>query len=92
MATHTQASKSVDTVNVHRTTTADTFSATPSEGQGGVDFVLDSDERVQHHGAGFVEVQFISLHLGLLSGSVGVPSVDLELLDPRRGLLHKSTS
>jgi hypothetical protein len=85
---HTQASKSVDSVNVHRATSADTLSATPSEGQGGVDFVLDSDERIQHHRAGLVEVQLVGLHLGLLGGGVGIPAVDLELLDLGRGLLH----
>lgn len=89
-AKHTQASKGVDTIDVHRTATADTLTATPSEGQGGVDFVLDSNERIQHHGAGLGQVQFVGLHLGLFGGSIGVPAVNLELLDLGSGLLNTS--
>lgn len=85
---HTQASKGVDTIDVHRTATADTLTATPSEGQGGVDFVLDPNERIQHHGAGLGQVQFVGLHLGLLGRSIGAPAVNLELLDLRGGLLY----
>lgn len=89
---HTQASESVDTINVHRTATADTLSATSPESQGGVDLVLDTDERIEHHGTGLVQIQLIGLHLGLLGGSIGVPAVDLELLDARLlgggGFLH----
>lgn len=84
----TQASKGVDTIDVHRTATADTLTATPSEGQCGVDFVLDPNECIQHHGAGLVQVQFVGLHLGLLGGSIGVPAVNLELLDLSGGLLY----
>lgn len=82
-AKHTQASQCIDTVDVHGTTTADTLSATSPEGQGGVDLVLDSDERIQHHGTGLVQIQAVGLHLGLLGGLVRVPAVDVELLDSR---------
>lgn len=87
-AAPTQTSKGIDTINVHRTATADTLSAAPSEGQGGVDFVFDSNERIQHHRASLVQVQFVRLHLRLLGGAVRVPAVDLELLVLGRGLLQ----
>lgn len=77
----TQACKCVDTIDVHRTASADSLSATPSEGQGRVGLVLDADERVEHHRAGLVEVERVLLHVRLLGGFIGVPSVDLELLD-----------
>lgn len=54
MTERTQASQGVDTVNVHRTATTDTLSATSPESQGWVDFVLNSDERIEHHGTGLV--------------------------------------
>ena len=38
-----QARKSVDTVNVHRTRSANALSARPTESQGRVDLVLDFD-------------------------------------------------
>lgn len=79
----TQASKSVDTVNVHRTTTADTLPATSPEGQGWVDFVLDSDQCIQHHWSGLVQVEGVGLHPRLGSRLVWVPSVDVEGLDLR---------
>lgn len=78
-----QASQSVDSINVHGAATADTLSATSPESQGGVDLVLDSDERIQHHRAGLVQIQAVGLHLGLLGGLVGVPAIDMELLDSR---------
>lgn len=59
MQLHTQTGESVDTVNVHRTATADTLAATPSEGQSRVDLVLDTDERIQHHGSGLVQVELV---------------------------------
>lgn len=80
---HTQASQGVDTVNVHRTATADTLSAASPEGQGGVHLVLYPDERIEHHGPGLVQIQLVGLHGGLLGGLVGVPAVDMELLDAR---------
>lgn len=77
-ASHTQASQCVDSVNVHRAASADSLSATSSEGQGGVNLVLDANERVQHHGSRLVQVEGVGLHAGLLGGLIRVPSVDLE--------------
>jgi hypothetical protein len=61
----TQTGQCVDTINVHRTTSANSLSATPSECQGRVDFVLDPDQCVQHHGSGLVQIELVRLHLGL---------------------------
>jgi hypothetical protein len=85
---HTQAGKSVDTVNVHCAGTADTLSAGSAESKSRVQLVLDSDQSVQHHGAGLVEVEGVALHLGLVAGLVGVPSVDVEGLDLAVGVLE----
>jgi hypothetical protein len=40
---HTQARQCINTINIHRATPANAFSATPSECQGRVDLVLDSN-------------------------------------------------
>ena len=77
----TQAGKSVDTVNVHGAGTADTLSAGSAESKSGVQLVLDSDQSIQHHGTGLVEVESVALHARLVAGGIGVPSVDVEGLD-----------
>lgn len=75
---HTQASQSVDTVDVHGARTADTFTARSAESEGRVDFVLYPDEGIEHHGSSLVQVEVVGGHLGLLAGLVWVPAVDLE--------------
>ena len=60
-----QAGQGVDTVDVHGAATTDTLATTPPEGKGRVDLVLDTDERIQHHGSGLVQVEGVRLHLGL---------------------------
>lgn len=77
----TQTSQRVDPVNVHRARPADALPAAPPERQRRVDLVLDPDQRVQHHGAGFVQVERVGLHPWLLGRLVGVPAVDVEGLD-----------
>jgi len=76
-----QAGQSVDTVDVHRAAAADTLSAAPSESQGRVDLVLDSDQSIQHHGTRLVQVEGVALHPWLGCWLVWVPSVDVEGLD-----------
>lgn len=82
-SSHTQAGQSVDSVNVHGATAADTLTAASSEGQRGVDLVLYPDEGIEHHRTGLIQVQRVGLHMGLLRGRVGVPSVDVERLGSR---------
>ena len=50
----TETRESVDTVNVHRTASANTLTTAPSEGQSGISLVLDADKGVEHHRAGLV--------------------------------------
>ena len=85
---HTQASQSVNTVDVHGARTADTFTAGSAESQGRVEFVLYPDESIEHHGSGLVQVEVVGGHLGLLAGLVWVPAVDLEGL--HLGVLGRS--
>jgi hypothetical protein len=83
MIQHTETGQCVDTVNVHRTTSANSLSATPPECQGRVHLVLDPDQCVQHHRSSLVEVKLVRLHLGLGGWLIGVPSVDVEGLGLR---------
>jgi len=81
-----QASQSVDTIDVHGTTSADTLTARSSEGKSWVDLVLNANEGVQHHGSGLVQVEGVGLHAWLGGRLIGVPSVDVEGLDLGRWL------
>lgn len=74
----TQASKSIDTVNVHGAGSANTLTARAAESESWVDLVLNANERIQHHRSGLVEIKGVCLHLWLLRWSVWVPSVDVE--------------
>ena len=49
----------VGTANVHSAGTANTLTARATEGQGGVDLVLDLDQGIKDHGAAVVHVDFI---------------------------------
>jgi len=79
--TLTQACKSIDTINVHGAASANTLSATPSECEGWVHLVLDSDQGIQHHRSGLLQIQGIALHPWLRGWLIWVPSVDVECLD-----------
>jgi len=75
-----QTRQIVFTVNIHRATTANTFSAGSSETESWILFVLDLDQSVQNHFTGhLVQIQFVFLHNWGLS-VIRVPSVDLECL------------
>ena len=75
---HTQASKSVNTVDIHRTATADAFSAASPESKSRIQFILDTNKRVEDHRAGLVQVQLVSLHLRLLCWVLGTPTINME--------------
>lgn len=77
----TETRKRIDAVNVHRAASANTLTATPSEGQCGIHLVLDPDQRIQHHRACLVEVQGVRLHLWLFRWIIWRPSVNVEGLD-----------
>lgn len=84
---HTQACQCVDSVDVHGAAATNSLSATPSESEGWVNFVLDANQSIQHHRSSLVEVEGIGLHARLAAGLVGVPSVDVECLDLAVGVL-----
>lgn len=67
-----QAGEGVDTVNVHRATSANTLPARPPERERRVKLVLDLENSVEDHGTALVEVDRVGLEVGLLSGLVGV--------------------
>lgn len=46
--------------------------------------ILDTENSVENHRTGGVEIDFVGLHFRLLFRSVRVPSVDLELLQSDR--------
>lgn len=77
----TQASKGVDTVNVHGARSADTLTARSSESKSWIDLVLDANESIQHHRTGLVQVKSVRLHAWLGGWLIRVPSVDVESLD-----------
>lgn len=81
---HTQASQSILPIDVHGAATADAFSTATSEGDGGIELILDSDQGIQDHRAGLVQVEGVGLKARLLAGCIGVPSVNLE--GPQLGL------
>lgn len=74
----TQTSQSINPINIHRTAPTNTLSAAPSERKRRIYLILDPDERIQHHGAGLVQVQRVRLHPRLRGRLVGVPAVDVE--------------
>lgn len=78
-----ETSKAVAAVNVHRTGAADPLTAGAAEGEGGVDLVLDLDERVQDHGPALLQVDLVVLQLRL-RWVLRVPPVDLERLQGGR--------
>ena len=75
---HTQTSKSVDSVDVHGTTTADALSTASSKCQGGIHFIFDPDECIQHHRTGLVQVQSVALHFRLRGWLIWIPAVNME--------------
>jgi len=52
----TKTSQCVDTIDVHGTAPANSFTTTSPESQGGIDLVLNANEGIQHHGASLVQV------------------------------------
>ena len=59
------AGQRVSAANVHRARTADALSARTTERKRWIDFILDLDQRVQHHRTARVEIDLIGLHVRL---------------------------
>lgn len=77
-----QTRERVGSLNVHRAATANPFPARPSKGQRGILLVLDLEQGVQYHRTAIVEIDGIRAQVGFLVFLLGIPSVDLEVLDP----------
>ena len=69
----------VDSANVHGTGATDTLTTGSPEGQGRIHLVFDFNQGIQNHGSTSVQVDLIFLHLGLVSGLVGIPAVNCKL-------------
>jgi len=68
----TKTSQSIDSINVHGTATADTLSATSSEGKGAVHFVLNFNKGIQNHGTTGIQVDLVCLQVRLLGRFIRV--------------------
>jgi hypothetical protein len=79
----TKTGQCVDTIDIHSTASTNSLTATPPEGQGRIELVLDADERIQHHWARPVQIQLVCLHAWFRARLVGVPAVDVERLHLR---------
>ena len=55
------ARQSILTSDVHCAGSADTFTARTTEGESGIDFVLDLDQSIQNHGSAFVKIDVVLL-------------------------------
>lgn len=78
-----QTSQGILTVDVHSARSTNAFAARPSQGQSGINLVLDLQESVQHHRTALREVDRVLLHVRLVSWLVGVPSVNRKGLQQR---------
>lgn len=78
---HTETGKCINTINIHRTTPTNPLPTTPSKREGGVNLILNPNQRIQHHRARLIQIQSIRLHTRFGRGLVRVPAVDVERLD-----------
>lgn len=62
----------VATSDVHGAGTANTLTARTTEGQGGINLVLDLDQGIENHGTTVVHINLVRLKLGLYSRSIRV--------------------
>ena len=74
-----EAGQPIGPGDVHGARPTNALTARPPERQAGVHFVLDFDERVQHHRPALVGVDGVRLQVGLVA-RVGVPPVNCEVL------------
>src|SRR5689334_10835044 len=70
-------------VDIHRARPADTLSARSSEGQRGINVVLDPDQSIQDHWTAVTGINEVSVQ-SRISAVLGIPPVYLELTDAIR--------
>ena len=79
----TQTSQRIHPINIHRTTPTNPLPTTPPKRQRRVHLVLNSNQRIEHHRPGLVQVEGVRLHFRLAGRLVRVPAVDVKRLDLR---------
>ena len=67
-------------IDVHGARSADTLTATPSEGECWINLILDLDESIKEHGTAFVGVDVVGYVLGPVVGVIWIGSVDIKPL------------
>lgn len=70
----------MSSINVHGTRPTDTFSATPSEGESRINFILDLNKSVQEHGTTPSRVDVVRYKLWSVSGVIRICSVHIKSL------------
>lgn len=75
------ASECVGAANVHCTRAADALATRSTESERWIHLILDLDQCVEHHRTAGAEINFVALHVRLLVGLVGIPTVDFEGFD-----------
>jgi hypothetical protein len=76
-----QAGQGVGTVNVHGTRSTNALATRPTKGQGGILFILDFNEGIQHHRSALGQVDGVGGKVRSLVGLFRIPTVDFEVLD-----------
>lgn len=79
----TNTGQRIRATNIHRTRTANTFTARSAERQRWIHFILNFQQCVQHHRRTIVQIQLILLHVRLLIGLVRTPAINFECFDAR---------
>jgi hypothetical protein len=75
-----ETGQGIDTVNVHGARTTNPFAARATKGEGGILFILNLNESIQHHGPAVVKINRIRAEVGLLV-LLWIPTVDFKVLD-----------
>jgi hypothetical protein len=79
------AGEPVLAVDIHRAGAANALAARAAEGQRAVDLVLDLDQRIQHHRAGFGQIDLERV-VARIFAAVGIIAIDLEVARLARAL------
>ena len=74
------AGQRIATINIHRTGATNALTAGTAKGERCINFVLDLDDRVQHHWPTTVKVDLEGIYTGI-EVIVGTPAINTEFLD-----------
>ena len=70
----------VTTINVHCAGATDTFSATATERECGIDLVFDFDQSIEEHRSTFLHIDVIGDILWSIGGIIRISSINVESL------------